>query len=314
MDNIRNLHGKQRRENDEINQLNQGKSTHGEIAADRIVVQPQLETRNKCGIVPAHPVGKLPSTLLQTSQPVLSLCHLVLVQCSVTLAKGFSTQPVGLGKEQTLPNAGDLFSWYGVGFGQTDSTPHGGMLMLNCLIMFKSRAQVPLKQLLRLLGHMTAAVAVTPLGLLHMRQLQHWIHGRVPRPCFLWAGGPLEQVSRHAVVYTDASITGWGATYGGHAVLGVWTSPQLHWHINYLELLAVRFSLNHLKGCLRGKHVLVHMINTMTIAYINRQGGRILQLARHLLLWSLKHLRSLCAVHILGLHNHMADDQSQAAS
>ncbi|XP_058623967.1 uncharacterized protein LOC131534874 [Onychostoma macrolepis] len=35
--------------------------------------------------------------------------------------------PLGqLGKEQTLPDAENLFSRYGVGFGQTDSTPHGG--------------------------------------------------------------------------------------------------------------------------------------------------------------------------------------------
>ncbi len=68
-----------------------------------------------------------------------------------------------------------------------------------------------------------------------MRPLQHWLHGRVPRwawqsgtlrvqvtpACrqtftpwsdlsFLRAGVPLEQVSRHAVVYTDASAKGWG--------------------------------------------------------------------------------------------------------
>ncbi len=89
-----------------------------------------------------------------------------------------------------------------------------------------------------------------PLGLLHMRPLQHWLYGRIPRwawkhgtyrvqitpacrktfrpwsdPSFLRAGVPLEQVSRHAVVFTDASTTGWGATYNGHAVSGVWTGP-----------------------------------------------------------------------------------------
>ncbi len=129
---------------------------------------------------------------------------------------------------------------------------------------------------------MAAAAAVTPLGLLHMRPLQHWLHAWVPRwawqsgmlrvqvtpACrqtftpwsdlsFLWAGVPLEQVSRHAVVYTDASTTGWGATFNGLAVSGVWTGPQLHWHINCLELLAVHLALNRLKRRLRGEHVLV---------------------------------------------------------
>ncbi len=214
--------------------------------------------------------------------------------------------------------------------------------VLNCLNTFKNRTAAPLKQFQRLLGHMAAAAAVTPLGLLHMRPLQHWLHGRVPRwawqsgtlrvqvtpACrqtftpwsdlsFLRAGVPLEQVSRHAVVYTDASAKGWGATFNGHAVSGVWTGPQLHWHINCLELLAVHLALNRLKRRLRGEHVLVRTDNTATVAYINRQGGlrsrRMSQLARHLLLWSRKHLRSLRAIHIPGLLNRIADELSRAA-
>ncbi len=214
--------------------------------------------------------------------------------------------------------------------------------VLNCLNTFKNRTRHHWNGFSRLLGHMAAAAAVTPLGLLHMRPLQHWLHGRVPRwawqsgtlrvqvtpACrqtftpwsdlsFLGAGVPLEQVSRHTVVYTDASAKGWGATFNGHAVSGVWTGPQLHWHINCLELLAVHLALNRLKRRLRGEHVLVRTDNTATVAYINRQGGlrsrRMSQLARHLLLWSRKHLRSLRAIHIPGLLNRTADELSRAA-
>ncbi|XP_077100160.1 uncharacterized protein LOC143751477 [Siphateles boraxobius] len=213
--------------------------------------------------------------------------------------------------------------------------------VLNCLNTFKGRTAVPLKLFQRLLGHMAAASAVTPLGLLHMRPLQHWLHGRVPRwawrhgthrvaitpacrqtfspwsdPSFLRAGVPLEQVSRHAVVFTDASATGWGATYNGHAVSGVWTDPQLRWHINCLELLAVQLALTRLKRRLQGRDVLVRTDNTATVAYINRQGGlrsrRMSQLARHLLLWSQKHLRSLRAMYVPGLLNRVADELSRA--
>ncbi len=214
-------------------------------------------------------------------------------------------QPVGpsgqLRKEQTLPGAEDLFLVM-----ELDSVSQTARLtqecaqsVLNCCLnIFKNRTAAPLKQFQRLLGHMAAAAAVTPLGLLHMRPLQHWLHGRVPRwawqsgtlrvqvtpACrqtftpwsdlsFLRAGVPLEQVSRHTVVYTDASTKGWGATFNGHAVLGVWTGPQLQWHINCLELLAVHLALNRLKRRLRGEHVLVRTDNTATVAYINRQGG-----------------------------------------
>ncbi len=100
------------------------------------------------------------------------------------------------------------------------------------------------------------------------------------------------------------------------AVSGVWTGPQRHWHINCLELLAVYLALGRLKRPLRGKHVLVRTDNTATVAYINHLGGlrsrRKSQLARHLL-WSQKHLRSLCAIHIPGVLNRVADELSRAA-
>ncbi len=232
-------------------------------------------------------------------------------------------------KSKLLPMQRISFLCMEFGFGQSDSAQS----VLNCLNTFKNRTAAPLKQFQRLLGHMAAAAAVTPLGLLHMRPLQHWLHGRVLRwawqsgtpACrqtftpwsdlsFLRAGVPLEQVSRHAVVYTDASTKDWGATFNGLAVSGVWTGPQLHWHINCLELLAVHLALNRLKRRLRGEHVLVRTDSTATVAYINRQGGlrsrRMSQLARHLLLWSRKHLRSLRAIHIPGLLNRTADELS----
>ncbi len=148
---------------------------------------------------------------------------------------------------------------------------------------FRGRNVVPLKQFQRLLGDMASAAAVTPLGLLHMRPLQHWLHSRVPRwawrrgtlrvgitqQCrrslspwtdlaFLRAGVPLEQVSRHTVVTTDASSTGWGATCNGQAASGLWTGPRLLWHINCLELWAVHLALWQFRPLLLGKHVLVH--------------------------------------------------------
>ncbi len=74
---------------------------------------------------------------------------------------------------------------------------------------------------------------------------------------FLRAGVPLEQVSRHTVVTTDASSTGWGATCNGQAALGLWTGPQLLWHINCLELWAVHLALRQFRPLLLGKRMLV---------------------------------------------------------
>ncbi len=221
-------------------------------------------------------------------------------------------------------------------------TEERAQAVLNCLSSFRGRNVVPLKQFQRLLGHMASAAAVTPLGLLHMRPLQHWLHSRVPRwawrrgtlrvgisqQCrrslspwtdlaFLRAGVPLEQVSRHTVVTTDASSTGWGATCNGQAASGLWTGPRLLWHINCLELWAVHLALRQFRPLLLGKHVLVRTDNTAAVSYINRLGGirshRMSQLARHLLLWSHTQFKSLRAVHIPGQLNRAADALSRPA-
>ncbi len=219
-------------------------------------------------------------------------------------------------------------------------TEERAQAVLNCLSSFRGRNVVPLKQFQRLLGHMASAAAVTPLGLLHMRPLQHWLHSQVPRwawrrgtlregisqQCrcslspwtdlaFLRAGVPLEQVSRHTVVTTDASSTGWGATCNGQAASGLWTGPRLLWHINCLELWAVHLALRQFQPLLLGKHVLVRMDNTAAVSYIIRLRGirsqRMSQLARHLLLWSHTQLKSLRVVHIPGQLNRAADALSR---
>ncbi len=52
-------------------------------------------------------------------------------------------------------------------------TEERAQAVLNCLSSFRGRNVVPLNQFKRLLGHMASAAAVMPLGLLHMRPLQH---------------------------------------------------------------------------------------------------------------------------------------------
>ncbi|KAI2655705.1 ORF V: Enzymatic polyprotein [Labeo rohita] len=248
-------------------------------------------------------------------------------------------------KSKLSPGTEDLFSRCRAGLGQyvCASLPERAQSVLRCVATLRCGSAVPLKQVQRLLGHMASSAAVTPLGLMHMRPLQHWLHTRVPRwawhrgtfrvnitpSCrqtlspwtdimFLRSGVPLEQVSRRIIVTTDASKTGWGATCNGQAASGVWTGPRLFWHINCLELLAVLLALRRFRPMIQGKHVLVRSDNTATVAYINHQGGvrsfRMSQLARHLLLWSQHRLKSLRATHIPGEANRVADSLSRQVS
>ncbi|KAL0146715.1 hypothetical protein M9458_058055, partial [Cirrhinus mrigala] len=114
-------------------------------------------------------------------------------------------------------------------------SPEHAQSVLRCAAILRCGSMVPLKQVQRLLKHMASLAAVTPLGLMHMRPLQHWLHTRVPGwawrrgtfrvnitpSCrktlspwtdivFLQSEVPLEQVSRLIIVTTDASKTGWG--------------------------------------------------------------------------------------------------------
>ncbi len=191
-------------------------------------------------------------------------------------------------KSKLLPMQRIAFLGMEFGFSQSNSAPHAGTHSVGVELLEYVQEQD---------GGTTKTVSEAAGGIWRLR---------------LHMGVPLEQVSRHAVVYTDASTKGWGATFNGLAVSGVWTGPQLHWHINCLELLAVHLALNRLKILLQGEHVLVRTDSTVTVAYINRQGGlrsrRMSQFARHLLLWSRKYLRSLCAIHILGLLNRTTDE------
>nr|XP_055049768.1 uncharacterized protein LOC129435990 [Misgurnus anguillicaudatus] len=74
--------------------------------------------------------------------------------------------------------------------------------ILTCLNTFKSKSAVP-RAWLRGIHR----VIITPAC---RRTFTPWLDR-----AFLRAGVPLRQVSRHAIVCTDASDTGWGATYDG---------------------------------------------------------------------------------------------------
>ncbi len=84
-------------------------------------------------------------------------------------------------------------------------TDERAQAVLNCLSSFRSRNVVLLKQFQRLLGHMASVAAVTPLGLLHMRPLQHWLYSRVPR--WAWHRGTLRVSITRSVAAPSAP--GW---------------------------------------------------------------------------------------------------------
>ncbi|XP_059894386.1 uncharacterized protein LOC132447566, partial [Gadus macrocephalus] len=208
--------------------------------------------------------------------------------------------------------------------------------ILQLLQRFRRGKLLEYSLFLRLIGMLTSASMVVPLGLLELRPLQIWVNGlhldpkwqrhkmvrvsgrclRALRPwrerAYLIAGSPLGRIaSRREVVETDASLSGWGAVWQCRTVRGQWDAQQRLEHINVLELLAVFLALRHFLPVLRGRHVLVRTDNTSTVYHVNHQGGtrsrQSLRVTQRLLPWAFPHFLSLRAVHVPGVRNTAAD-------
>lgn len=74
-------------------------------------------------------------------------------------------------------------------------------------------------------------------------------------------------------IYTDASLTGWGAFCNGRSTFGWWTEEDKFKHINFLELKAVLFGLQFFADNCTSCNLLLRIDNTTALAYINRMGS-----------------------------------------
>ena len=189
------------------------------------------------------------------------------------------------------------------------------------------------------LGLLSSTEKLVPLGRLHMRELQwdlrsQWSQAddsedtliRLSQESIadvrwwidrsnLTRGSPLRPPSPSKHLFTDASLEGWGAHLDFKELSGVWDPPFNSWHINSLELEAVRLALCHWASLLRGQVVLVATDNSTVVSYVNKQGGtRSLTLCRQvrsLLLWCWDNDIQVRARHIPGKLNVLADSLSR---
>ncbi len=175
-------------------------------------------------------------------------------------------------------------------------TEERAQAVLNCLSSFRGRNVVPLKQFQRLLGHMAAAV--TLLGLLHMRPLQHWLNSRVPR--WVWRRGTL-RVGYHPAVsplpqpldrpclsmgrgaprtsvpayccHNRCLQHGLGRYMQRAGSLGALDRASTALAHQLPRAVGSALALRQFWPLLLGKHVLVRTDNTAAVSYINRLGG-----------------------------------------
>ena len=122
---------------------------------------------------------------------------------------------------------------------------------------------------------------------------------------------PLEVPDFSAVIFTDASRIGWGASMGNDRKYGHWTEDQKKFHINYLELLAIKLGLAELVDHLSNCRILIRVDNTTAMAYINKMGcvqyPLLNSLAREIWQWAEERKIQLVASYIKSAENVVAD-------
>uniref|UniRef100_A0A8D8SPA0 Enzymatic polyprotein n=1 Tax=Cacopsylla melanoneura TaxID=428564 RepID=A0A8D8SPA0_9HEMI len=185
-----------------------------------------------------------------------------------------------------------------------------------------------------ILGYLSFAAFVVPLGKLHYRQIQ-WASRHLPRHQPLrqsvipnralsqiqwWLGAlhrtsPIFPPSPQAFLTTDASNSGWGAVVNNLTFRGAWGEHQKEWHINLKEMFAVRRALELNLSLLQNKAVLVQSDNRTVVSYIHREGGtkslKLLQEVERLFSVAACYNIGLIGRFIPGRYNAWADNLSR---
>lgn len=119
-------------------------------------------------------------------------------------------------------------------------------------------------------------------------------------------------------IFTDASLSGWGASCGELRTLGWWSEEEKAEHINYLELKAVFYAMRCFAADLRNSYILLRVDNTTAIAYVNRFGSiqylRLHSLAKQIWGWCEERNNFVFAFYIATIDNSVADLESRRIS
>ncbi|XP_011859982.1 PREDICTED: uncharacterized protein LOC105557372 [Vollenhovia emeryi] len=119
-------------------------------------------------------------------------------------------------------------------------------------------------------------------------------------------------------IFTDASLSGWGAACGQNYTRGWWGENERNNHINILELKAAYYSLKCFAADLNDCEILLRIDNTTAIACINRLGSvqypHLNEKARKIWRWCEARNIFVFASYIASINNTIADRESRVVS
>ena len=120
---------------------------------------------------------------------------------------------------------------------------------------------------------------------------------------------PSRADSQSVHLYTDASKTAFGGTYGTHWMQGCWPDDWKSQDITVLELYPIYVVVNTFKHKLTNSHIIFHCDNSAIVAIINKQTSKhktIMSIIRPLVLTLLLYI-TFRAEHIPGVNNILCD-------
>lgn len=83
---------------------------------------------------------------------------------------------------------------------------------------------------------------------------------------------PIKEDVYDMTVFTDASLSGWGAHFNSNKTLGFWLGKELSLYINVLELKAIENAVKVFANSNNLK-IIIRTDSTTAISYINKYGG-----------------------------------------
>ena len=117
-------------------------------------------------------------------------------------------------------------------------------------------------------------------------------------------------------IFTDASLSGWGARFGDQGTGGQWAHSEIT-HINHLELKAAFLAVQSFCSTQNNVHIKIRSDNTTTVACINKAGSTkpaLHQLTFDFLTWAYARGITFSASHIPGVENVEADRESRISN
>ena len=117
-------------------------------------------------------------------------------------------------------------------------------------------------------------------------------------------------------IFTDASKTGWGGVTQSNVKAGdTWSRTERQHHINYLEILAVYYSLKAFRHLIVGLHIKILCDNTTAVACLNHMGASHTEncnaITKIIWEWCIENHVWITAAHIPGIENVQADHESR---